>query len=117
MTLQEEVFPVCFDDVRDFINHLRESDKGHSVLCGVVEMVNFLRFVLGVDVESTALNSVWIRGALRKSLQDRPRRKQSRVLTVNELRFLEEFLHDQSRNPTDRYAAGCFYSSHTVVLE
>lgn len=102
------VFPIRGTDVCDYIDFLRARSKGHSVLCGVVEMVNFLKFVLGVDVESSAVNSAWLRGVLRRSLQERPKRRQSRPLTVAELKHLESFLHDPKRSVSDRYAAGCF---------
>ena len=102
------VFPIAATDVREYLYYLKDCGKGHSVICGVSEFARFLQYVLGVEVESDALQSVRIRGIIKQVMQTRPKRRQSRQPTVAELRFLESFLDNATNDLTDRYAAGTF---------
>lgn len=102
------VFPVLFGDMRDYVNFLREDGKTYSTLSGVIELMLFLKHVIGVEVEDTVLKSTWLKGVLRQARHQRPPRRQSRALTVAELIFLERFLEDNVNNLIDRYAVGCF---------
>ena len=56
----------------------------HSVFAGFVELVTFLRHVLGFECDTAAVNHPWIQGVLRSKRVSRPARKQSRPLLVAE---------------------------------
>ena len=101
-------FPVDKTMIRFYVEQLESAGK-RSAVQGLVECMNFLKHVLGFNIDCKAVvGGPWLSGVLRGMKNTRPLRKQSRVLKVCELLFLEEFLNDTSRSIIDRYATGCF---------
>ena len=101
-------FPVDKTVIRFYVEQLESAGK-RSAIQGLVECMNFLKHVLGFNIDCKAVvGGPWLSGVLRGMKNTRPLRKQSRVLKVCELLFLEEFLNDTSRSIIDRYATGCF---------
>ena len=101
-------FPIDKTMIRFYVEQLESSGK-RSAIQGLVECMNFLKHVLGFNIDCKAVvGGPWLAGVLRGMKCIRPLRKQSRVLKVCELIFLEEFLNDSNRSIIDRYATGCF---------
>ncbi|CAJ1390444.1 unnamed protein product, partial [Effrenium voratum] len=71
-----------------------------------MQTVNFCRHVLGMS-GGDALTTPWISGIVRGAQFVCKERKQSRVLTVQEVLTLECILIDGRFSLTDRYGAGC----------
>ena len=101
-------FPIDKTMIRFYVEQLESAGK-RSATQGLIECMNFLRHVLGFNIDCKAVvGGPWLSGVLRGMKSARPLRKQSRVLKVCEVLFLEEFLNDKSRSIIDRYATGCF---------
>ena len=101
-------FPVDKTMIRFYVEQLASSGK-RSAIQGLIECMNFLKHVLGFNIDCKAVvGGPWMAGVFRGLKSVRPPRVQSRVLRVCELQFLEEFLNDSSRSIIDRYATGCF---------
>ena len=101
-------FPIDKTMIRFYVEQLESAGK-RSAIQGLIECMNFLRHVLGFNIDCKAVvGGPWLSGVLRGTKSARPLRKQSRVLKVCEVLFLEEFLNDKSRSIIDRYATGCF---------
>ena len=67
-----------------------------------------LRNRFGVTVQSDSIFSSWAQGLIGLQMSNKRQRKQSAVLTVAAVLYLEEYLNTPHNNPFDRYAAGSF---------
>ena len=105
---EEPLFPITAHWVNLYVRHLLHTFAKPSVFQGVLELVNFLHHVLGVEVSQDAIRAPWIRGVIRRVNQTRPPRKQARPLKVCELEVLEQVLSSEKFCLQDRYAAGVF---------
>ncbi|CAE7217478.1 unnamed protein product [Symbiodinium sp. CCMP2456] len=79
-----------------------------SRIKGVLELVAFLRHVVGLPVAENAGDSPWIRGILRSAAANAKPTSKARPLTVGEVSALEEFVKRKQGALQDVYAAGCF---------
>ena len=61
---------------------------------------------MGLECDVTAFETAWVNGIFRLAGQNRPTRKQSSVLTVSALQFLEAELDNENLALVDRYAIG-----------
>ena len=99
-------FPVTAELIKNYVRHLRNSDAPHSRYSGTLEAFKFAKHVVGLDCDLGAFDTAWVSGIMRAASPRRPLRKQSVVLTVKALQFLEQFLEDHQAPLVDRYAAG-----------
>ena len=99
--------PFTTELVHDYIKTIIFEGSGFSSVNGFMECIRFMHYTLGFIAPHGLLQDPWIVGKLRKLKQERPLRRQSRTLTVRELRHIEELLFDSTRSIVDRYAAGC----------
>ena len=82
----------------------------YTQLASFLEAVNFAVHVLGLPTQppDEPLITPFIKSVMDKASLNRPRRKQARPLTTNEVVFLEETLKNPGRDIRDRYAIGAF---------
>jgi len=99
--------PFTVDLVHGYITTIVSEGSGFSSVSGFMECIRFMHYTLGFIMPHGLLQDPWIAGKLRKLKQERPPRKQSRTLTVQELRRIEDLLFDTTRSIVHRYAAGC----------
>ena len=99
-------FPITAELIKNYVRHLRNCDSPHSRYSGTLEAFKFAKHVVGLDCDLGAFETAWVSGIMRAASQQRPLRKQSAVLTVKALQFLEHFLEDQKAPLVDRYATG-----------
>ena len=97
-------FPLDISTVRDFMKTLETASAIKE--CG--ETLNFLVHVVGVDSPLDAREHPAIKGAIRGARERTKDFKQSRVLSVREVKILESLLFSQDVDPVDRYGAGVF---------
>ena len=93
------------------MRHLRNESATHSRLQGFLEVLRFAKHVVGLSRQLEAFESAWVAGIVRAAAQNRPLRKQSSVLTVSALQYLETILEDETVALVDRYAAGVILSA------
>ncbi|OLP87885.1 hypothetical protein AK812_SmicGene30835, partial [Symbiodinium microadriaticum] len=106
-----DIFPLCtvctwmLDEHLEWLQHNKTKV---SAMHSFRESINFCHFVVGVEVSATckSLWSPWAKGLLGMRDLERSERKQSAVLTVGQVAFLELLLDDDSVELMDRYAAG-----------
>eukprot|EP00435_Cladocopium_sp_Y103_P042781 s2110_g11.t3 len=101
-------FPATAELIKNYVRHLRNNGAGHSSFKGFVEVLKFMKFVVGLDCDLSAFDSAWVSGVIRSAQQARPLRKQSTTLNVKTIQFLESFLCDHNKSLVDRYAVGVF---------
>ena len=70
------------------------------------EALKFAKFVMGLQCDLGTFETAWVAGIMRTASQTRPLRKQSKVLTVEALQFLERRLEDKQLPSVDRFAIG-----------
>ena len=99
-------FPVTAELIKNHIRHLRNESATYSKLVGFHEVMKFSKHVLGLECDVTAFETAWVNGIFRLAGQNRPLRKQSTVLTVSALQFLEAELDNENLALVDRYAIG-----------
>ena len=99
-------FPVTGDCIVGYVHHLQSNGAQHSTFAGFVQVLTFMKFVLGLECDLQTFKSAWVAGVIRGVNQRRPLRKQSSVLSVCAVQWLEQFLADETRAIVDRYAAG-----------
>ena len=97
-------FPLDISTVRDFMKTLETASAIKE--CG--ETLNFLVHVVGVDSPLDVRERPAIKGAIRGAPERTKDFKQSRVLSVREVKILESLLFSQDVDPVDRYGAGVF---------
>ena len=98
------LFPLDLQLVLDFMrSQEKQSSKSE---CG--ETLNFLIHVVGVLQRSDLMSNPVVAGILRGSRIREEDAKQSRVLTVAEVKALEDILMDAFVDPVGRYGAGVF---------
>ena len=100
-------FPLSTDIVEEFVLQLVSENKPASSIRGFVEGLNFCKHVVGMDVGPPELVSAKVRRLIEKQDLIRKEKVQARVLTVQEVEFLELFLSDERADITDRVACGC----------
>eukprot|EP00435_Cladocopium_sp_Y103_P024661 s285_g6.t1 len=105
---KRDPFPVSAELIKNYIRHLRNLESGHTAYKGFMEVLKFMKHVIGLDCDLTAFDSAWVSGIIRAAQQSRPLRKQSLTLNVKTLVFLESYLCDGSKALVDRYACGVF---------
>ena len=88
-------FPVTPELIKNYVRHLRNQDATHSNYFGFHEALKFAKFVMGLQCDLGAFETAWVAGIMRTASQTRPLRKQSQVLTVEALQFLERRLEDK----------------------
>ena len=81
-------FPVTRASIVGYVRSLVSQKKPHSAFSGFVEVLKFSKHVLGLKVLE-ALHVPWVHGVLRGASQVKPLRRQSKVLTVGALCYLE----------------------------
>ena len=103
-----DVFPLCTWMLDEHLEWLQNNKTKVSAMHSFRESINFCHFVVGVEVSATckSLWSPWAKGLLGMRDLARSERKQSAVLTVGQVAFLELLLDDDSAELMDRYAAG-----------
>ena len=101
-------FPLTEHVCRMYLKKLVEDAAPASRIKGVLEMVSFLRHVVGLPIAENAGDSPWIRGVLRNAAAGAKPTAKARPLTVGEVSALEEFLKKGQGAVQDLYAAGCF---------
>ena len=99
-------FPVTPELIKNYVRHLRNQDATHSNYTGFHEALKFAKFVMGLQCDLSAFGAAWVAGIMRTESQMRPLRKQSKVLTVEALQFLERQMEDKQIPSVDRYAIG-----------
>ena len=99
-------FPVTAELIKNHIRHLRNESATYSKLVGFHEVMKFSKHVMGLECDVTAFETAWVNGIFRLAGQNRPLRKQSNVLTVSALQFLEAELDNENLALVDRYAIG-----------
>ena len=99
-------FPVTSELVKNYVRHLRNHDATFSKYTGFLETLKFSKYVVGLECDLEAFKSAWVSGIMRAAGQNRPLRRQSTVLTVDALLFLEALLEDSQVAGVDRYAVG-----------
>ena len=102
-------FPLSTDIVDEFVHQMVTENKPASNLRGFIEGLNFCKHVVGMDVFGgpSDLISAKVRRLIEKQDSMRKEKVQARVLTVQEVEFLEIFLSDERADITDRVACGC----------
>lgn len=103
----DELFPLTISDLRGYFQHMKKIGCPLSRYEGWLQCANFLFHVLGVGREPGYENDAYVRGIIRGAQASKPRRKQSRCFLVDEIKDLENFIHDEKRASVDRYAMGC----------
>ena len=88
------------------MRHLRNESATHSRLQGFLEVLRFAKHVVGLSCQLEAFESAWVAGIVRAAAQNRPLRKQSSVLTVSALQYLEAILEDETVALVDRQVCG-----------
>ncbi|CAE7235551.1 unnamed protein product [Symbiodinium sp. CCMP2592] len=101
-------FPMTEHACRTYLKKLVEEKAPASRIKGVLEMVGFLRHVVGLPVAENAGDSPWIRGVLRMAAANAKPTAKARPLTVGEVATLEAFVKRRVGALQDLYAAGCF---------
>ena len=101
-------FPVSSELIKNYVRHLRNNEAGHSAFKGFVEVLKFMKHVMGLDCDLSAFDSAWVSGIMRGVQQSRPLRRQSTSLNIKTLQFLEDFMIDPQNSIVDRYASGVF---------
>ena len=103
-----DIFPLCTWMLDEHLEWLQHNKTKISAMHSFRESINFCHFVVGVEVSATckSLWSPWAKGLLGMRDLERSERKQSAVLTVGQVAFLELLLDDDSVELMDRYAAG-----------
>jgi hypothetical protein len=101
-------FPVNSQLILEYTDPAGQGTIAKQRVLQIGEVVRFLHFVLGVDLNGQALGSPIFLGRLRKARLERPARKQARPLTVKEVVALETMLRDTGADLLDRYCAGIF---------
>ncbi|CAE7836626.1 unnamed protein product [Symbiodinium sp. CCMP2592] len=101
-------FPMTEHACRMYLKKLVEEKAPASRIKGVLEMVGFLRHVVGLPVAENAGDSPWIRGVLRMAAANAKPTAKARPLTVGEVATLEAFVKRRVGALQDLYAAGCF---------
>ena len=107
-------FPLSTDIVDEFVHQMVTENKPASNLRGFIEGLNFCKHVVGMDVFGgpSDLISAKVRRLIEKQDSMRKEKVQARVLTVQEVEFLEIFLSDER---ADRhYRPGCL-RMHAVL--
>lgn len=99
-------FPATAELIKNHIKHLRNESATYSRLVGFHEVMKFSKHVMGLDCDVAAFETAWVNGIFRTAGQNRPLRKQSSVLTVAALQFLEAELDNENLALVDRYAIG-----------
>ena len=99
-------FPVTAELIKNYIRHLRNESATYSKLVGFHEVMKFSKHVMGLECDVAAFETAWVNGIFRLAGQNRPMRKQSSVLTVAALQFLEAELDNENLALVDRYAIG-----------
>eukprot|EP00435_Cladocopium_sp_Y103_P011314 s1805_g2.t4 len=105
---KREPFPVSAELIKNYIRHLRNQNSGHTAFKGFMEVLKFMKHVVGLDCDMSAFDSAWVSGIIRAAQQSRPLRKQSTTLNVKTLMYLESYLSDSTKAVVDRYACGVF---------
>ena len=102
-------FPLSTEIVDEFVQSLVSENKPASNIRGFVEGLNFCKYVVGMDVcgEQADIISAKVKRLIEKQDSMRKEKVQARVLTVQEVEFLEMFLSDERADLTDRVACGC----------
>ncbi len=90
-----------------YLKFLQDQSASPSALSSFIEAVNFCEKVLNIETVGTvitpkAMNLSELANARRKE------KKQARVLSVQEVCSLENFLANEKNLIVDRFAAGCF---------
>ena len=101
----QQFFPVTKQGLFAYLRHLRDNGMMGAVK-DFMQTVNFCRHVLGMS-GGDALTTPWISGIVRGAQFVCKERKQSRVLTVQEVLALASVLVDGRFSLTDRCGAGC----------
>lgn len=101
-------FPLTEHVCRMYLKKLVQDSAPASRIKGVLELVAFLRHVVGLPVAENAGDSPWIRGILRSAAANAKPTSKARPLTVGEVSALEEFVKRKQGALQDVYAAGCF---------
>ena len=102
-----QVLPLTSGIVLSYLRDLR-ADAKHSAMREVGETINFLKHVVGLEMEDKMLERPWIKGLLRGAAGEKGETKQTRPLTVVEVMALESALIGKQGNKVDRYAIGVF---------
>ena len=103
-------FPLTSFDIETYLKHLSDRHAAPSAFSGFIEAVLFSVHVVGIPWAPTAESPLLISPTAKKFVEmadmNRKEKKQSRVLTVNETRELENLLSDELETLVDRAAAG-----------
>ena len=102
-------FPLSSEIVDEFVQSLVSEGKPASNIRGFIEGLNFCKYVVGMDVcgEQDDIVSAKVKRLIEKQDSLRKEKVQARVLTVQEVEFLETYLSDERADLTDRVACGC----------
>ena len=102
-------FPLSTEIVEEFVLQMVSENKPASSLRGFIEGLNFCKHVAGMDVDGGQINlvSAKVRRLIEMQDSNRKEKVQARVLTVQEVEFLEMFISDERADITDRVACGC----------
>lgn len=104
--VDSQVFPLNATTMFDYATFLQRSGK-FSAIQSFMEAVTFCQHVVGVDMIGN-VTTPWMRGITRDARMHRAAKKQSRLLTVSEIRALEKYVINGKGHPYDVHAAGCF---------
>ena len=104
--LDSQVFPLDATRMFEYATWLQRNGK-FSAIQSFMESVAFCQHVVGVDVIGD-VTTPWMRGIVRDARMHRRAKKQSRLLTVAEIRCLENFVIQGRGHPYDLHAAGFF---------
>eukprot|EP00435_Cladocopium_sp_Y103_P035682 s3841_g9.t1 len=102
-------FPIQHIDVECYLESLQDSSASPSTFTSFLEAVRFCEKVLDIKSagEKSAI-SAKVTSMCELASSRRTEKKQARVLTVSEVRFLENFIRDERNQLIDRYASCCF---------
>ena len=102
--------PLTANGVADYVWEKHQDKVPYTQLSSFLEAVNFAVHVLGLPTQpqGETLITPFIKSVMDKASLNRPRRKQARPLTTNEVVFLEETLKNPGKDIRDRFAVGAF---------
>ena len=101
------IFPLSLNFAMGYVGELCEEER-YSAISEAMETFRFLKHVLGFDGCDAVIDSPWMKGAVRGAEAAKGERKQSRVLTAEEVLALEKLVINKGASNQDLYAAGIF---------
>ena len=101
------IFPLSLNFAMGYVGELCEEER-YSAISEAMETFRFLKHVLGFDGCDAVIDRPWMKGAVRGAEAAKGERKQSRVLTAEEVLALEKLVKNKGASNQDLYAAGIF---------